>query len=72
MAKTVSITAITGASPYDVWVCIDCTNSNCQYIDTITTGDLTYDFTLPSRFESLSSYTIRIIDNNGCVICNTF
>jgi len=75
MAKTVSISAITGGTqPFDIWVCEDCTTNTCQYIDTITgvTSPSTYDFTLPSNFENLSSYTIRIIDNNNCVSCNTF
>lgn len=73
MSKTVDITAITGGTqPYDVWVCEDCSANVCQYITTINDSDLPYDFTLPSNFENLSSYTIRIIDNNNCITCNTF
>jgi hypothetical protein len=73
MAKTVDITAITGGTqPYDIWVCEDCSSNVCQYITTVNDADLPYDFTLPSNFENLSSYTIRIIDNNDCITCNTF
>jgi hypothetical protein len=74
MAKIVTIASITsGAQPYDIWVCEDCSANTCQYIDTINNADLpNYDFQLPSNFENLSSYTIRIIDNNNCVTCNTF
>ena len=72
MSTTVRITDITGATPFDIWVCEDCSSNNCQYITTITTGDLpNYEFILPSNFEYLSSYTVRIIDDNNCVICNT-
>jgi len=72
MAKTVQISAITGTTPFDIWVCEDCSPNSCQYIDTIETGDLPYSFILPVYYENLSTYTIRIIDNNNCVICNTF
>jgi hypothetical protein len=72
MAKTVQISTITGATPFDIWVCEDCSPNSCQYIDTIETSDLPYSFILPVYYESLSTYTIRIIDNNNCVICNTF
>lgn len=73
MSKVVTISNITGgAQPYDIWVCDDCSANNCQYINTINGGSLPYDFILPTNFENLSSYTIRIIDNNNCVTCNTF
>jgi hypothetical protein len=72
MAKTVEITGLTGATPFDIWVCESCSPDACQYIDTIETGDLPYSFSLPVYYESLSTYTIRIIDDNKCIICNTF
>jgi len=73
MSVLVTINSITsGTSPYDIWVCDDCSANNCQYVDTINNASLPYDFILPSNFQNLSSYTIRIIDNNNCVTCNTF
>jgi hypothetical protein len=69
MAIQVTINSITsGTSPYNVWVCDTCFGT-CQYIDTITT--LPYNFSLPSVYETYSSYVIKIIDNNGCIYCET-
>ena len=51
MPIDITINNISGASPYDVWVCDDCTTAGtCQYIDTITT--VPYSFTLPTIFET--------------------
>jgi len=70
MPILVTINTITsGASPYDVWVCDDCTTAGtCQYINTITT--VPYSFTLPTIFETYPTYVIKIIDNNGCIYCS--
>ena len=71
MPILVTINTITsGASPYDVWVCDDCTTAGtCQYIDTITT--VPYSFTLPTIFETYNSYAVKIEDSNGCSYCET-
>lgn len=69
MATLVTInTVISGTSPYDIWVCDDCYGT-CQYINTTTT--IPYSFTLPAIYETYTSYVIKIIDDNGCVYCDT-
>ena len=66
---TVTINTITsGTSPFDSWVCDTCYGT-CQYINTITTTP--YSFTLPPVYETYLSYVVKLIDNNGCVYCNT-
>ena len=70
MATIVTINSITsGTSPYNVWVCDTCFGA-CQYVDTITS--LPYSFTLPSVYETYSSYVVKIIDDNNCVYCDSF
>ena len=66
---TVTINTITsGTSPFDIWVCDTCYGT-CQYIDTITTTP--YSFTLPAVYETYLSYVVKLIDDNGCVYCDT-
>ena len=69
METLISIdSTISGTSPYDIWVCDTCYGT-CQYIDTITTTP--YTFILPSVYETYSSYVIKLIDDNGCVYCES-
>jgi hypothetical protein len=69
MATIVTINSVTsGTSPYDIWVCDTCYGT-CQYID--TTNTIPYSFTLPTSYETYPSYVIKIIDDNGCVYCDT-
>lgn len=58
-------------APYDVYVCEDCTEvSVCQYID--TTSSDPYQFELPSIYEDYPSFSVKIIDAQGCIICETY
>ncbi len=67
MATIVTINSVTsGTSPYDIWVCDTCYGT-CQYINTTLT--VPYSFSLPTVYETYPSYTIKIIDDNGCVYC---
>jgi hypothetical protein len=69
MGTTVTVNSVTsGTSPYDIWVCDNCSGT-CQYID--TTSTLPYSFTLPAVYETYLSYVIKIVDDNGCVYCDT-
>lgn len=69
MATIVTINSVTsGTSPYDIWVCDTCYGT-CQYIN--TTSVIPFSFTLPAIYETYVSYVIKIIDDNGCVYCDT-
>lgn len=69
MATTVTINSVTsGTSPYDIWVCDTCYGT-CQYID--TTPTIPYSFILPSIYETYPTYVVKVIDDNGCVYCDT-
>jgi hypothetical protein len=67
MGYQVTITDITGTTPFNIYVC-DNPITSCVYINTITSGDLpNYVFNVPDVMTSMSSYTLKIIDNVGCV-----
>jgi len=67
MGKQIVITGITGASPFNIYLC-QSDGSNCIYINTISTT--TYDFVIPPPYDSADDFTIKVIDTNGCLILN--
>jgi succinate dehydrogenase flavin-adding protein (antitoxin of CptAB toxin-antitoxin module) len=69
MAINVTVSSIvSGTSPYNVWVCDSCgVGGTSQYIDTFSTS--AYTFTLPTIYESYTTYYVKVIDANGCSYC---
>ena len=67
MDTNITITSITGISPYDVYVC-DTGYITCVYVSTINSGDLPYSFMIPSIFSSFTDFVVKVIDDNDCVI----
>lgn len=65
MGATVNILAITGQSPYDIYIC-DVNGSNCFYIDRIT--GTTYSFDIPPPNDKYNAYMLKLIDGNGNAI----
>jgi hypothetical protein len=65
MAIQVSIYSVTGQSPYDVYVC-QSDGSNCFYMTTVSS--FPYTFNIPAPYNTSSSYLLKLIDNNGCII----
>ena len=65
MVTQVTITNITGQSPYDIYICQP-DGSGCFYISTITSTP--YVFNIPEPYNTYSSYMLKIIDNRECVI----
>ena len=65
MGVQATIFGITGKSPFDVYVC-EGNGQNCLYIDTIET--VTYDFTIPSPYNLLDTYMLKIVDANKLII----
>jgi hypothetical protein len=65
MAVQVTISSITGQSPYDVYIC-QSNGSGCFYISTITTTP--YVFDIPAPYDTSSSYLLKVVDANICTI----
>jgi hypothetical protein len=65
MAVQVTINSITGQSPYDVYIC-QSNGGGCFYITTITTTS--YVFDIPSPYDTSSSYMLKVVDANNCII----
>ena len=65
MSIQVTINSITGQSPYDVYIC-QTGGTGCFYMTTIATAP--YIFDIPTPYDTSSSYMLKLIDNNGCII----
>ena len=63
MSIQITINAMTGSSPYDVYLC-DSQIINCFYINTIT--NLPYVFDVPPPLDNQSSACVKIVDNLNC------
>jgi hypothetical protein len=68
MPTTITISNLSGSTPYDVYICSN-PSTTCVYIDTITS--VPYNFDVPSLIDNQSSYILKVIDNNDCVITET-
>jgi len=64
MPTKITINNITGATPFDIYVC-DNPITNCIYINTIST--LPYEFNIPSILENQDDYNLKVIDDNNCI-----
>jgi len=73
MPTEITINDITGATPFDIYICEDVIPPlvpTCVYVATISDppSPFPYTFTLPSLLDGQSSYNLKIIDNNNCEI----
>ena len=68
MAVQVTISNVTGQTPYDVYVC-QTNGSSCFYIT--TTSTIPYVFDIPEPYNNLSAYMLKLIDGNNCIISGT-
>jgi hypothetical protein len=65
MAVQVTISAITGQSPYDVYICQP-NGNGCFYVNTISTTP--YVFDIPQPYNTGLAYMLKIIDSQNCII----
>jgi len=64
MITEVTITNITGQTPYDVYIC-QSDGTGCIYIARISS--VPYTFNIPKPYDVYDSYMLKIIDNINCV-----
>ncbi len=70
MPVQVTISSLTGNSPYDLYVC-DTTLTACTFV--VTFAYPSYVFNLPAPYDEDSEFCLKIIDSDGCWItsCKT-
>jgi len=67
MAIQATISNITGQTPFDIYVCQP-SGDSCFYINTITNVELPYVFDIPEPYNTGTSYMIKAVDYNNCLI----
>ncbi len=70
MAASITITNITGSSPYDIYVC-NSYGGGCVLVGSGTTT-VPVTITLPSVFDFAPLVTIKIVDSNDCVTSHLY
>jgi hypothetical protein len=65
MPTTITINNVTGATPFDIYLCDD-PLTTCVYVDTYSGG--TYSFDVPLIMDGQLSYNIKVVDDNNCEI----
>ena len=65
MGLQVTINSVTGTSPYDVYIC-QSNGTGCFYI--ATTSSIPYTFDIPVPYDTATSYMLKLIDANNCLI----
>jgi hypothetical protein len=63
MSTQITISNITGVSPFKVYLC-DNPITLSIYIDTVST--FPYNVIIPPIWSTLTSFNIKVIDNNNC------
>lgn len=63
MASSITITSVTGSSPYNIYVC-NSLGGGCIYVGSATTVPIS--FTLPTIFDYAPLVTIKIVDSDLC------
>ena len=70
MPTNITINNVTGAQPFDIYVC-DSPITTCIYVSTINTVDITYSFDIPLIYSSLTEFIVKVVDNNDCIVTDT-
>ena len=67
MPTQITISTLSGSSPFDVYSC-DTGYTSCIYVSTITSGQVPYSFDLPFIQEGMGSIGVKVVDNKNCII----
>jgi hypothetical protein len=70
MPLKVTISNITGATPFHIYIC-EVDGTSCFYINTITSTELPYQFDIPQPYDVNTQYMINAVDANNCNITGT-
>jgi len=65
MGTQVTINSITGQSPFNIYIC-QTGGTQCIFIDKI--DNTFYEFLIPSPYDTLPTYMLKIIDGNNSII----
>jgi hypothetical protein len=67
MSKQITISSLTGTSPYNIYLCNN-TYSQCSWITTINNSSIPYSFLVPALYETQSVVGLKVQDADNCEI----
>lgn len=72
MGRQITVNSIVyAAESYNLYIC-DSGLLTCVYLATINNSDIPYTIEIPSPYDTMTEYSIKIVDSNGCEIIKTF
>ena len=71
MGREIVINSITGAQDYHLYVC-DTTLLSCVYIATFDDAEIPFTATIPAPYDTMTNYSVKIVDANNCEIIKTY
>lgn len=71
MSREIIINSITGAQDYHLYVC-DTTLLNCVYVASFDDSEIPLTTNIPSPYDTMTNYSIKIVDANNCEIIKTY
>jgi hypothetical protein len=71
MPSLVTVSNIVGTTPYEIYLSVSGSPAY-YYIDSISSVQLPYNFTVPIPLQNNQSFCLRVVDNDGCIITNCF
>ena len=71
MPHQITISGVSGTSPYDVYVC-DVTNTYCFLVSGGTTIPPSFTFEPVHPLNNVDSLLVKLIDSNNCEIFNYY
>ena len=71
MGRQITINSIIGAQGYNVYI-YDTSLVTCVYLATINNADLPYSIDVPAPYDTMTDFSVKIVDANNCEIIKTF
>ena len=71
MGRQITINSINAAQGYNVYIC-DTSLIPCVYLATINDSDLPYSIEVPAPYDTMTDFSVKIVDSNNCEIIKNF
>lgn len=71
MGRQITINSISATQGYNVYVC-DTTLVTCVYLATLNDADLPTSIEVPAPYDTMTEFSVKIVDANNCEIIKTF
>jgi hypothetical protein len=71
MGRQITINSITATQGYNVYIC-DTSLITCVYLATINDSDLPYSIEVPAPYDTMTDFSVKIVDSKNCEIIKNF